>query len=147
MSPENPSMTMGETRIVRTTSAFDCGGRCPLRFHVKDGRIIRIEGDDAPEPEQLRACLRCRAYRQEIHHPDRLKYPMKRIGARGEGKFEGISWDEALETIARELRRVKETYGNSSIFLLGGGGYLAALHEGERALARLLSMFLSLIHI
>jgi len=141
MSFENSSMTIGETRIIRTTSAFDCGGRCPLRLHVKDGRIIRVEGDDAQEPEQLRACLRCRAYRQEIYHPDRLKYPMKRVGSKGEGKFERISWDEALETIAGELKRVKGTYGNHSILLIGGGGYLGALHEGERALARLLSMF------
>jgi len=135
------STASGETRIVRTTSAFDCGGRCPLRLHVRDGRIVRVEGDDAPEPQQLRACLRCRALRQEVYHPNRLMYPLKRVGAKGEGKFERISWDEALETVARELRRVKDTYGNSAIFLMGGGGYLAALHSGGRAAARLLSMF------
>ena len=135
------STANSETKIVRTTSAFDCGGRCPLRLHVRDGRIVRVEGDDAPEPEQLRACLRCRALRQEVYHPNRLMYPVKRVGARGEGKFERISWDEALETVAGQLRRVKETYGNPSIFLMGGGGYLAALHSGGRAAARLLSMF------
>ncbi|MFC1874129.1 molybdopterin-dependent oxidoreductase [Chloroflexota bacterium] len=123
-------MSAEDTRIVRTTSAFDCGGRCPLRLHVKDNTIIRVEGDDAAEPGQLRACLRCRAYRQFIHHPDRLKYPMKRVGKKGGGKFERISWDEALETIISELNRVKDTYGSSSIFLGGGGGYLAALHGG-----------------
>ena len=130
-----------ETHIVRTTTAFDCGGRCPLRLHVRDGRIIRVEGDDAPEPEQLRACLRCRALRQEVYHPNRLLYPVKRTGARGEGKFQRISWDEALDTVAAELKRVKDTYGNPSIYLIGGGGYLAALHGGVRAAARLLSMF------
>ncbi len=140
MNSEEMSMTGGGTQIIRTTTAFDCGGRCPLRLHVKDGRIIRVEGDDAPEPEQLRACLRCRAYRQEVYHPARLMYPLKRTGAKGEGKFERISWDEAFETIASELKRVKDTYGNSSIFLMGGG-YLAALHSGVRAAARLLSMF------
>jgi len=56
VSSEEMSMT-GETKIIRTTTAFDCGGRCPLRLHVKDGRIIRVEGDDAPAPEQLRAVL------------------------------------------------------------------------------------------
>ena len=115
----------GET-IVRATDAFDCGGRCPLRLHVKDGVITRIEGDDtAGTEEQLRACLRGRAYRHWIYHPDRLMHPMKRVGERGEGKFERISWDEALDTIARELRRVKETYGNASIF--GGPGGLGPL--------------------
>jgi len=127
-------------KIVRTTSAYDCGGRCPLRLHVKDGVVVKIEGDDAAEPEQLRACLRCRAARHHIYHPDRLMYPMKRVGHKGEGEFERISWDEALETIARELERVKETYGNPAIFMGGGGNYLAALHGGG-ALRNLMSMF------
>jgi anaerobic selenocysteine-containing dehydrogenase len=47
-----------EIKIVRTTSTFDCGGRCPLRLHVKDNRVIRVEGDETPEPEQLRTCPR-----------------------------------------------------------------------------------------
>ncbi len=141
MNAEEMSKGNGATKIIRATSTFDCGGRCPLRLHVKDGRIIRVEGDDAQEPEQLRACLRCRAYRKEVHHPDRLMHPLKRVGPKGEGKFERISWDEALETIARELRRVKDTYGNPSIFLAAGGGYLGALHNGGLATAKLLSMF------
>jgi anaerobic dimethyl sulfoxide reductase subunit A len=140
MSSGEISRTSSETKIVRTTSTFDCGGRCPLRLYVKDGIITRVEGDDIQEPGQLRACLRCRAYRHWVYHPDRLKYPMKRVGNKGAGKFKRITWDEALETIAGELRRVKDTCGNSSIFLTGGGP-LAALHNGLSATARLLSMF------
>ena len=128
------------TRIVRTFTGMDCGGKCLLKVHVKDGVIVRIEGDDAEEPQQLRACLRCRAYRQVVYHPDRLKFPMKRVGAKGEGKFERISWDEALDTIAGELIRIKETYGNSAILMLGGSGYQGALHSA-RGIGRLLSMF------
>ena len=141
MNAEEMSKGNGATKIIRATSTFDCGGRCPLRLHVKDGRIIRVEGDDAQEPEQLRACLRCRAYRKEVHHPERLMHPLKRVGPKGEGRFERISWDEALETIAQELGRVKDTYGNPSIFLAAGGGYLGALHNGGLATAKLLSMF------
>ncbi len=128
-------------KIVRTTSTFDCGGRCPLRLHVKDNVIIRVEGDDAAEPDQLRTCLRCRALRQYVHHPERLKYPQKRIGAKGEGRFERISWDEALDTLAGKLKQVKETHGNAAILLLTGGGYLASLHMGGLAAARLLNQF------
>lgn len=135
------STEQGETKIVRTTTAFDCGGRCPLRLHVRDGEIIRIEGDDGPEPEQRRTCLRCRAYRQYVHHPDRLKYPQKRVGKRGSGEFERITWDEAYDTIIEKLNYTKETYGNSSILLSGGGGYQGSLHSGGGALARLLSLF------
>ena len=138
---QHPGSTTEEIRIVRATSAFDCGGRCPLRLHVKDNTIIRIEGDDADEPDQLRTCLRCRAYRQYIHHPERLMYPQKRVGRRGEGKFERISWDEALDTIADQLKRVKTAYGNSAILLMTGGGYLASLHRGGAAAQRLLNLF------
>ncbi len=110
-----------------------------LRVHVEQGKIVRIETDNGEEP-QLRACLRGRAYRQRVYSPDRLKYPMKRTGARGEGKFEQISWDEALGIAAQELVRVKETYGNASILFLGGSGSQAALH-GSVAVERMLASF------
>jgi len=128
-------------QVIRTYTCMDCGGRCLLRVHVRDGMVVGIESDDAEEQKQLRACLRCRAYRQVLYHPDRLKYPMKRVGAKGDGKFERISWDEALDSIAQELKRVKETYGNSAILLLGGSGYLAALQSPLAVTGRLLSMF------
>jgi len=139
MSTEETNLESGET-IVRCTSAIDCGGRCPLRFHVKDGVITKIEGDDFEDSEnQLRACLRGRAYRHYIYHPNRLKYPLKRVGERGKDNYERISWDEAMDTIVKELTRIKETYGNSSIFF-GGGGHLGALHT-VGPLAKALSMF------
>ncbi|MBU2552740.1 MAG: molybdopterin-dependent oxidoreductase [Proteobacteria bacterium] len=141
MNASPPFPADSEVRIVRTTSAFNCGGRCPLRLHVRDNVIIRIEGDDAAEPDQLRTCLRCRAYRKHVHHPDRLLQPQKRVGPRGEGRFEPISWEEALEIAAGELERVKETYGSASILLAVSGGYLGSLHEGARATGRLLSLF------
>lgn len=135
------NMSGDEEKIIRTTSTFDCGGRCPLRLHVKNGIIVRIEGDDAEEPEQLRTCLRCRALRKYVHHPERLQFPQKRVGPKGEGRFERITWDEAYDTIAEKLISVKETYGNSSIFLAAGGGYLAALHNGVLAMMRLFNQF------
>jgi anaerobic dimethyl sulfoxide reductase subunit A len=141
MTQINSSGNEDDVKIVRTTSTFDCGGRCPIRLHVKDNKILRIEGDDAAEPDQLRTCLRCRALRQYVHHPQRLMYPQKRIGERGEGKFERISWDEALEMLAGELNRVKEVYGNQAIFLATGGGYLAGLHNGGLAAQRLLNQY------
>lgn len=75
--------------------------------------------------------MRGRAYRQRVYAPDRLKYPLKRVGERGEGKFERISWDKALDTIARELIRVKETYGPPAILFLGSGGDTMRLHSNE----------------
>jgi anaerobic dimethyl sulfoxide reductase subunit A len=108
-----------------TSCSHDCGGRCVLVCHLKDGIVTRISTDDGslldtygldtPEVPQIRACLRGRSYRKRLYSPYRLKYPMKRIGERGEGKFKRISWDEAYDTIAKEMVRVKETHGPASI--------------------------------
>jgi anaerobic dimethyl sulfoxide reductase subunit A len=136
MSSERDDKSAGAEKIVPTVCASHCGGSCLLKVHVKDGVITRIETDDEDAP-QLRACLRGRAYRQRVYAPDRLKYPMKRVGARGEGKFERISWDEALDTVAGEIRRVKETYGSSAILYWVSGGDQGALHDAWRRMSRL----------
>lgn len=126
--------------IIPTAAAcYDCGGKCLLKVHVKNGMVIRTETDDGEEP-QLRACVRGRAYRKLLYSPNRLKYPMKRAGSRGEGKFEQISWDEALDTIAKELIRVKETYGSSAIHVNAHGATPGDLH-GYHAIYRLMNMF------
>jgi anaerobic dimethyl sulfoxide reductase subunit A len=123
--------------IVNTGCCHDCGGRCVLRAHVKDGKIIRFETDNDDDP-QIRACLRGRAYRQRVYHPDRVKYPLRRIGERGEGKFERISWDEALEEVASKMIEIKEKYGNSAILLFLGGGDQGMIHGPVPAVIMLL---------
>ena len=128
-----------DVAIVPTGCCHDCGGRCVLKAHVKDGRIVRFETDGGEEP-QIRACLRGRAYRQRVYAPDRLKSPLRRIGERGEGKFERISWDQATDIVASELRRVKKTYGNASIFLAAGSGNQGMLH-GPMPVGRMLMEF------
>ncbi|MCP4757102.1 MAG: molybdopterin-dependent oxidoreductase [Proteobacteria bacterium] len=139
MSAEIQTVLKGE-QFFRCTSSLDCGGRCPLKVYVKNGVIDRIEGDDHIDSEkQLRACLRGRAYRHFVHHPDRLKYPMKRVGKRGEKKYERISWDEAMDTIVSQLNRVKETYGNKALFF-SSAGHMGALHTAG-SLAKALAMF------
>jgi len=121
---------VGEEKVIITACSSHCGGKCLLRVHVRDGVITRIETDDGEEP-QLRACLRCRAYRQRVYDPGRIKFPMRRTGERGEGKFERISWDEALNIIVGELNRVRNTYGPSAVLFLGGGGDATRLHSGD----------------
>ncbi len=129
---------LGEEKVITTTCNTHCGGACVLKVHVREGVITRIETDDGEEP-QFRACLRCRAYRQRVYAPDRLKFPMKRVGNRGEGKFQRISWDEALDKVASELKRVRDTYGPASILGLCSGGDLTVLHH-QPTLHRLLCM-------
>ena len=71
-----------DVTIIPTGCCHDCGGRCVLRAHVKDGRIVRMETDNGEQP-QIRACARGRAYRQRVYSPDRLRYPLRRLGERG----------------------------------------------------------------
>lgn len=90
----------GEERIVWGACSVNCGSRCALRSHVRDDEVVWVETDntgaDIYGDHQVRACLRGRSIRRRINHPDRLNYPMKRVGKRGEGKFVRISWEEAL---------------------------------------------------
>ncbi len=118
-----------QERIVWSACTVNCGSRCPLRMHVKDNRITYVETDNTGTEtynldHQVRACLRGRSMRRRVYNPDRLKYPMKRIGKRGEGKFKRISWDEALTEIADALKRNIKKYGNESIYLNYGTGTL-----------------------
>jgi len=116
-------------KVVWSACTVNCGSRCPLRMHVVDGEIKYVEtdntGDDNYEGlHQVRACLRGRSMRRRVYNPDRLKYPMKRVGKRGEGKFERISWDEAYDIIATNMQRLIKEYGNESIYLNYGTGTL-----------------------
>ena len=128
-----------DVKIINTGCCHDCGGRCVLRAHVKNGKIIRFETDNTTEP-QIRACMRGRAYRQKVYSEERLKYPLKRVGERGEGKFERISWDEATSEVARMLKETKEKYGNQAILLIPGAGNQGMLH-GILPVGVLLSQF------
>jgi len=127
-------------KIVNSGGCYDCGGRCVLKVHVKDGKAIRVETDDGDEP-QIRACVRGRAMRRQMHSPDRLLYPQKRVGARGEGEFERISWDEALDTVARELIRVKNTHGPKATLALTLSGGVGSLYTGNLTVRPLLKAF------
>ncbi|HWR34988.1 MAG TPA: DMSO/selenate family reductase complex A subunit [Clostridia bacterium] len=114
----------------------NCGGRCLLKAHVKDGVVLRITTDDSPDvPEspQLRSCLKGRSLRNRLYDPNRLRYPMKRIGPRGEGKFQRISWDEAITTIATRLRRVLDLHGPHSVYIQYGTGDCGAVRGRESA--------------
>lgn len=122
---------LGFDKSVWTACTVNCGSRCILKGHVKNGALVRITtddtGDDTYGTHQVRACMRGRSARERVNHPDRLLYPLKRTGVRGEGQFERISWDQAFEEIARRLQITVKDHGNESLFMNYGTGTLGAV--------------------
>jgi anaerobic dimethyl sulfoxide reductase subunit A len=138
-----PPSPASPVTIVPSGCAHNCGGHCILKAWVCEGRIIRVTTDDRPDSPadpQLRACPRGRAYRHRVYHPDRLLYPLKRVGTRGDGRFERISWDEAATRIADAMQRVRDRFGAGAFFNhYASGG--SSLFAGSRMSARLLNLF------
>ncbi|MEG0418912.1 DMSO/selenate family reductase complex A subunit [Gordonibacter sp.] len=117
----------------------NCGGNCVFQWHSRDGKVVYMESDNTGDEDlQARACLRGRSMRRWLNSPDRLMYPMKRVGKRGEGKFEQISWDEAVSTIADKLKHTIDTYGNDAIYVNYATGMYST--TGKQPGLRLLSM-------
>jgi anaerobic selenocysteine-containing dehydrogenase len=92
-----------------------CYRMCGVLVHVSNGKVTRVEGDSECPANQGRLCVKGLAAVETLYHPERLKYPLKREGARGEGKWKRISWDEALETIALAMKRAREEAGAESV--------------------------------
>ena len=138
-----PSEIKGDgTRVLSVLCNNNCGGRCHLTAHIKNGVVVRISADDSPdlaERPQLRPCLKGRAMRNRLYHPDRLRYPMKRVGMRGEGKFQRISWDETVDFIAANLKRVVDHYGPAAVFIHYATGDCGAIN-GSAAAERLMNL-------
>jgi anaerobic dimethyl sulfoxide reductase subunit A len=133
----------GET-VVTSTCGHNCGGRCVVNAHVRDGRIVRISTDPrkwTPEVPPLHACVRGFGQLERVNHPDRLTRPLRRTGPRGAGQFEPIGWDEALDEVARQMLRVRDTYGPAAILDCSRTGSLSMLHAGRLNVQRLLHMF------
>ena len=99
-----------------------CHGGCGVLVHLKDGRIIKLEGDPEVPSNRGTMCSKGLAYLQLVYHPDRLKYPLKRSGKKGEGKWQRISWDEALDTIVKKYKEIILKYGPEAIVIGQGTG-------------------------
>lgn len=133
--------------VTWSSCVVNCGSRCPLRVVSKHGQVIRIEPEntgadtcDMPNAvPHVKACARGRAIRQRLYSQERLKYPMKRVGERGQGRFERISWDEATQIVADQLKRVIAQYGNEAVYLQYGSGSYQMV-SAMNAVTRLLNM-------
>ena len=99
-----------------------CHGGCGQNLHVLDGRVVKVEGNDNHPWNQGRSCSRVLALTQYMYHPDRITRPLKRVGDRGEGTFEPISWDEAYGICEERLSTIREQYGAESVVFVQGTG-------------------------
>ena len=110
--------------VTRTTpwTGPGCHNGCGLLVYSKGNEIIKIEGDPQTPFSQGKLCPRCLALRKVVHHPDRLTHPLKRMGKRGAGKWERISWDDAYDAIVDNVRKIQHEYGPEAISVMHGTG-------------------------
>jgi anaerobic dimethyl sulfoxide reductase subunit A len=143
MKTANTNSKQQTADTIRYTTCNDhCFSMCVIKVHIRNGKIRAVEPDDtlnrgiAREDGRLseelidkcmiavRPCTKGYAHIRNLNAPNRVIYPMKRAGEKGEGKWERISWDEALDTIANKLKYYKEKYGPLSIGDFGSDGFV-----------------------
>src|SRR5437899_8848402 len=96
------------TAVVRAACPHDCPDTCAMLVSVEDGRAIAVHGDPDHPPTHGALCTKVSRYPERTYHPERVLHPLKRVGPKGSGRFEPVSWDEALSDIAARLSAVAE---------------------------------------
>ncbi len=104
------------------TTCRACHGGCGAICTLKNGKITQIRPDPDHPLSRGRMCMKGLKSLEILYHPERLKYPMKRVGKRGEGKWERVTWDEAYRILAENINRAKIKYGAESIVVAQGTG-------------------------
>lgn len=119
-------------RTVRGVCPHDCPDTCAMRVTVAETpegpRAIKVEGDPDHPTTAGFLCAKVSRYLERTYHPERVLYPQKRVGAKGEGRFERISWDEALETIAQRFRSIVHEHGPQAILPYSYAGTMGLLN-------------------
>lgn len=126
--------------VFPSVCSLDCPDQCGLLLHKKDGKIIKVEGDPSHPVTKGNICNKVRNMTARLYDPKRLQYPLKRTGAKGEGKFERISWEEAIDTITAKWEDLITQHGPESILpysFYGNMGNLSAEGMDRRFFNRL----------
>lgn len=115
---------MAETQVKKTV-CMGCHDHCKVAVEIRDGQILRVEEDNqhprsAVLKPTVRACPRARAAAEWFCHPDHLRYPLKRAGERGDGRWQRVSWEQALDEIAEKLEAIRGRYGPEAIATSSG---------------------------
>src|SRR5450631_210251 len=121
-------------RVVHSACPHDCPDACGALITVEDGRATRIQGDPAHPITQGFLCAKVTKYLDRVYSPDRVVYPMRRVGPKGAGgpeAFQRISWDEALGEIVVKLKRISAEFGPEAVLPYSYGGNIAVLNGGS----------------
>ncbi|MDZ7637755.1 MAG: molybdopterin-dependent oxidoreductase [Bryobacterales bacterium] len=117
---------MQETR--RNVCALDCPDACAMLVRVENGRATKLMGDPQHPVTRGFLCAKVTQYLEREYHPDRLLYPQRRVGAKGEGRFERVSWDDAIGEIAERLRSVANEFGSEAVLPYSYAGTMGLLN-------------------
>ena len=123
---------------VRTACPLDCPDSCTLEVTVEKGRVVKIDGGDANAVTRNYICGKVRRFAERMYGEDRLLYPAIRTGAKGAGTFVRVTWDEALDQIARRMEAIRDTVGAEAIlpFCYGGSNGLLTQDTNDAVLFR-----------
>ncbi|MCZ7665121.1 MAG: molybdopterin-dependent oxidoreductase [Thermoleophilia bacterium] len=108
-------------RTVRSSCRM-CHGVCQVLVHLEGDRVVRVTGDPDSPTSRGYICAKGRASPELLYHPDRLTHPLRRVGARGEGRWERVSWDDALDEIAARILSIRDESGAEFVGLCQGTG-------------------------
>ena len=115
-------------RIIKTACPHDCPDTCSMLATVRDGVLLRVAGNADNPYTAGNLCRKVAHYEERVYSPDRLLYPMKRVGAKGDGKFERISWDEAIAAIAENWKRIVGESGPEAILPYSYAGTMGVVN-------------------
>lgn len=110
-----------ETKIVKTCCRA-CIHNCGVLAHVRNGRVVKLEGNPEYPMSKGALCAKALSGVSALYHPNRNKYPLLRVGKRGENKWRRISWNEAIDIIAKKMETVRHEYGAEAVLVTTGGG-------------------------
>lgn len=117
-------------RFVKTACPHDCPSACALEVErLSPTRIGRVRGNAANTYTAGICCAKVARYSERVHHPDRLSRPLRRVGAKGEGRFEPISWDEALDAIAEGFADATRRHGSEAVWPYHSGGNMGIIQR------------------
>ncbi|MDO4466981.1 MAG: molybdopterin-dependent oxidoreductase [Bacillota bacterium] len=135
--PLLPSLPLEEYHVVCSAGINNCGGKCRIDIGVQEGCILNVD-TDRNNPIPLRSCVRGRGYKYTFMNSRRLRYPMKRIGKRGEGKFKRITYEEAAKKIAQKMEETIQIAPESRYVIYSTG--ISAYMRPDDMIKRLLNI-------